>query len=117
MTRHAMTYTGGRSGSPSLATLAANVGPLVYYVRTRDDLVKIGHTTALASRVSFYGGFSRLLAVQAGTRDDERALHQRFAPHRARGAEYYEPSAAVFDHIDDVRAALRLSPVERWARA
>ncbi len=90
------------------------LGEVVYAIRTMDDLVKIGHTTNLAQRITTYGiggDLQRILFAIPGTRVDEEILHQRFTAHRARRREYYRPAAEVMDHINAVRARLGVAPV------
>lgn len=97
----------------SLTSLCREIGPCVYFIRTDDGLVKIGHTTDLAARKRKFGsGWDRILAVVPGTRDDEAALHERFAGDRVRGREFYAPTARVLRHVNDIRTALGLAPIE-----
>jgi len=103
---------------PSFPKLAAHLPPVVYYLRNREDLLKIGHTTDLANRRRQHGvPWSHILAITPGTLRDERTIHFRFARYVARGVEYYYPVAPMFDHIDQVRAAMGLGPVTRWTRS
>lgn len=103
---------------PSFAKMAAHLPPVVYYLRNREDLLKIGYTTDLANRRRQHGvPWSNILAITPGTLRDERTIHFRFARYVARGVEYYYPVAPMFDHIDQVRAAVGLSPMVRWTRS
>lgn len=71
----------------------------VYYVK-RDDLIKIGYTADLASRVRALKG--RLLAVEPGSRSIERERHAQFAAHRVLG-EWFKPAPELLDHIAKLR--------------
>lgn len=95
----------------SLTSLSRELGPVVYVIRTDDGLVKIGHTTDLASRKRAYGsGWDRILLVQRGTVEDEAALHERFAEHVARGREYFHPAPALLAFVNESRALLGVGP-------
>lgn len=104
--------------SRSVHSLAQDLGPVVYYIRTKDDLVKIGYTSDIRLRIYRLGGsWDRLLALVPGTLADEQALHQTYRPHRARGHEYYWPATELLDHIDGIRDRMGAPPVERWVAA
>jgi len=109
----------GRSAAgTSLKLLSETLPPVVYYLRNREDLIKIGWTANLAQRRHWHGvPWSNILAITPGTLRDERTIHFRFARYVARGVEYYYPVAPMFDHIDRVRAAVGLSPMVRWTRS
>lgn len=99
---------------PSLTKLCQDLPPVVYFMRTRDDLIKIGHTRDLAARKYHFGsGWTHILAILPGSRDDERAMHHRFADHLARGKEYFHPAPDVISYINGLRAKLGVSPIER----
>lgn len=86
--------------------------PVVYFIRTDDGLIKIGHTTNLATRKRAFGsGWERILAVIPGSRDDEAAEHERFAKHLARGHEYFHPAPEVLNRINEIRQTLGVSPI------
>lgn len=95
----------------SKTALANDVGPVIYAVRTRDNLIKIGHTTRLANRMRAYGGLGNLLALRPGTRDDELALHRSLAAHVHHGREYYNPTPEVIAVINGMRATHGLAPI------
>lgn len=95
----------------TIAALSRDLPPVIYFLRTRDDLIKVGWTEHLANRkaqLSIYG-WDALLAVKAGTWDDEQALHRQLRPYLARGREYYHPVPEVIAVIDDVRSSFGLS--------
>lgn len=74
----------------------------IYYIRL-NDVIKIGWTSNLHSRLVDYNPGAVLLAHHAGTRADERDLHRAFAPLRVHGREWYDGNAQIIlDHIDAV---------------
>lgn len=99
----------GRRETPT--SIARELGPVVYFVRTDSGLIKIGHTVDLANRIKAYGGWRTLLAVQPGTRDDEHALHVRFADDLAEGREFFRASTGLLAYVNDVREPLGMEPV------
>lgn len=102
----------GPRRTPSISALCRELPPVVYFLRTDDDLIKIGHTTNLARRKGAFGpGWERVLAVVPGSRDDEAALHARFAEHLARGREYFRPAPDLLAHINELRFALGVQPL------
>jgi hypothetical protein len=97
----------------SPAALAHEVGPVVYYIRTDDGLIKIGFTSDLSNRKSYFGrGWHRVLAVTPGTLADESAQHERWAAYRAKGEEFYHPAPELMAHINDLRQKLGVSQME-----
>lgn len=60
----------------------------VYYVLV-GDLIKVGYTTHLQSRLSHYPPGSELLAARPGTREDEARFHATHGQYRAYGNEWY----------------------------
>jgi len=77
----------------------------VYFVRQANDagLIKIGYTDdSIKSRLSTLQTASpeplTLLCAVPGSRDEETALHARFAPYRRRG-EWFEPSSELLEYI------------------
>jgi hypothetical protein len=62
---------------------AATKEPVIYFISTDDDLIKIGHTTNLNTRLrslrTAHPKELRILLVLPGSREDERELHRRFA--------------------------------------
>ena len=101
-----------RRQPPRSVTLNA-LGPVIYAVRTRDGLVKIGFTRSLAVRSSHVGsGINSILAVRlAGTLDEERAIHDTLTDHVARGAEYYYPCHEVLDVVNQLRRDIQMPPL------
>lgn len=76
--------------------------PAVYFIACGDDLIKIGHTTNLRSRLRSLRTATpkelRVLLVIPGTRDDEQELHRRFSAHRA-GREWFFRCDAILEFI------------------
>lgn len=103
---------------PSFAALARQLPPVVYFLRTPDGLVKIGHTAGNLGqrRQTFRAQWEDVLALLPGSRADEAAMHRRFRRHLARGREFFQPAPEVIDYINELRAGMGLSPV-RWHRA
>lgn len=97
----------------SLAAMARELPPVVYYIHTRDNLIKIGFTRDLAARKCHFGsGWTHILAVQPGTMADEKATHRMFSDLLERGREYFRPEKPLMDHINSLRGALGISPVD-----
>jgi hypothetical protein len=75
---------------------------VIYFIACGDDLIKIGHTTNLRSRVRSLRTATpkelSVLLVIPGTRDDEQELHRRFSAHRA-GREWFYRSDAILEFI------------------
>ena len=98
----------------SPTALLRDVGPCVYFIRTSDNLIKIGYTSNLADRYAHYDrGLRGILAIQSGTLADERALHWRFRAYLAKGREYFKPAPELLGHIDTLRAALGVNPIRK----
>ncbi|GAA3417589.1 GIY-YIG nuclease family protein [Streptosporangium vulgare] len=85
---------------------------LVYFVE-REGLIKIGTTTNLANRLksiskgsSMPAGMTvgpvELLATEPGGRAVEGRLHGRFRKTRIHGTEWFRPSKALRNYIDDL---------------
>lgn len=96
-----------------------SLGPLIYAVRTKDGLVKIGVTTDLIERMKHIkGGTAELLALKPGTMADEQAIHRSLKGHASEGREYYLPTPSVLRVVNTMRAALGMEPVafkRTWA--
>lgn len=96
----------------SLSRLSQMLGDCVYFIRCDDGLIKIGWTSNIAQRKRAFGsGWTRILAVVPGSLADERALHKRFAAHRARGREYYNPDAEIVEYVNEIRSRLGVQPI------
>jgi Meiotically up-regulated gene 113 len=76
--------------------------PLVYFIACGDDLIKIGHTTNLYSRLRSLRTATpkeiRVLLAMPGTRDDEQELHRKFGAYRA-GREWFSRCDAITEFI------------------
>lgn len=96
----------------SRAQIAKECGPVIYAIKLRDGMVKIGHTTDIANRVHAYDcGFDGLLALKPGTLQDEQAIHATLVAHRAMGREYYHPTPEVLAVVNDLRATFGFEPI------
>lgn len=103
---------GKPEGFPSLSEaldVVSQVGPVVYAMRLRGDVIKIGHSGRLGRRRIQLQG--TMLAFRFGTRDDEQAIHALLAEHRHHGREYYHPTPEVLAVVNEMREALALEPV------
>lgn len=91
-----------------------SLGEVVYAVRT-GDVVKIGHTTNLQTRISAIrhetGYDPEVLAFMPGTYDDEQAIHAALDGHQHHGDEWYYPTRAVLEVVNVMRETLGLEPV------
>lgn len=104
-----------RARKESPTSIARDLGECVYFIRTKDDLVKIGHTTNLAKRKGGFGvSWNALLAVLPGTYEDEQVLHAQFVEHLERGREWYRPAPAILARINEIRARFGIPAVEPW---
>jgi hypothetical protein len=81
--------------------------PVVYFVRMPDGIIKIGYSASMETRMTKLGG--DLLALLPGTRDDERAHHERFAHCLDHGLEWFRPEPDLLAYVDTVREGLGLS--------
>jgi hypothetical protein len=94
-------------------TLARAVGQCIYFIRTDDNLIKIGHTGNLMKRRRAYGpDWKQILAVMPGTREQEHCLHLMFAAHLTRGREYFEPAPKLMNFINRIRAQLGVPEID-----
>lgn len=91
--------------------LARDVGPVVYAIRTKDGLIKIGHTANIYERALGLGGLKSILALRPGTYDDEQAIHRSLIAHRAKAREYYHPAPEVLAVVNEMRAGNRMDPI------
>lgn len=75
----------------------------IYFIRL-NDLIKVGWTRDLWSRVKAYGASAQLLVAYPGTRDDETTLHRQLRPALAKGREWYEDGSILAHFIDEALA-------------
>lgn len=113
---HGRHVSGGEYGtvdSPvSRADALNSLGSVVYALRTRDGLIKIGFTSRLGGRAGNLGGMDRLLAVRMGaTVADEQAIHDTLSGLAVRGREYYPPVPEVLHLVNEMRRKLRQPPI------
>ena len=96
-----------------LATYDDVMGPHLQWVRDRDpkvyylrlnDLIKIGTTGNLKSRLSSYPPGCVLLATEPGSTETEAQRHAQFARYRVRG-EWFRPGESLLAHIATLVAA------------
>lgn len=75
----------------------------IYFVRI-GDLIKVGWTRDLWSRLKSYGASAELLVSYPATRQDETNLHRQLTPARAKGREWYEDGQVVAMFIGEALA-------------
>lgn len=109
--KHALKNLATSERKSSVRPLLAALGPVVYAIRTRDNLVKIGFTSNLAHRYAQIGSMANILGWKSGTLNDESAIHRHLAPHAVRGREYYAPHPDVLAVVNEMREALGLEDV------
>lgn len=90
------------------AHLARTDGTL-YFIRL-GDLVKVGWTRDLWSRLKSYGASAELLVSYPGTRDDETNLHRQLRPALAKGREWYTDGSVIQHFIDEALAKFGQPP-------
>ena len=101
-----------RGAQEPVGPMLTALGPVVYAVRTKDNLIKIGCTTDLARRCHQVGpGMKSILAWRAGTRADELAIHTSLNGLAVRGREWYPWHPAVIGVINEMRADLGITPI------
>lgn len=66
----------------------------IYFVRL-GELVKVGWTRDLWSRLKSYGASAQLLVSYPATRDDETTLHRQLRPALAKGREWYHDGDVI----------------------
>lgn len=88
---------------------------ILYAARFPDGTIKIGHTKQIAQRlthlISDGGGRPEVLAIKAGTFEEEQAIHDMLAAHCRRGREWYNPDPEVLAVVNEWRAELRRDPL------
>jgi hypothetical protein len=76
--------------------------PVIYFIAAGDDLIKIGYTTNLRSRLrslrTAHPKELQILLVIPGSRDDEQDLHRRFVEFRV-GREWFKRCDPISDYI------------------
>ena len=104
-------HGGIATGSETPTRIAAEIEACVYAAWTPDRLIKIGYTTNLDRRIRGFGScWTDVLLVVVADMNFEKAMHARFKPYVARGAEYYYPVAEIMSWINDERAVWGVSP-------
>jgi hypothetical protein len=77
---------------------------VVYYLQV-GDMVKIGYTSNLPTRMRTYPPNSRLLAYESGGPALEAERHSEFAEELSAGREWFTPSDRLLAHISNIKAA------------
>ncbi len=103
-------HSQGRWG-PAITPLLAALGPVIYAIRTRDGLIKIGFTTNLGQRYSSLGSQRDILAWRPGSYAEEQALHDQLSAHVCRGREWYHPHPEVLAVVNAMRGDLGQTPL------
>jgi hypothetical protein len=85
-------------------------GSVVYYVLV-GDMIKIGYTANLPTRLASYPPGRRLLAYEPGGKLEEQRIHNRFERFRMAGNEWYRIEQPIIDRINELRHALGKKPV------
>jgi hypothetical protein len=70
----------------------------IYYVRV-GDLIKIGWTTDLRTRLRAYGPARQLLATETGGSGLEAQRHREFNHLLVAGKEWFRPGSDLLEHI------------------
>jgi hypothetical protein len=83
---------------------------VVYAIRLRDGIIKIGCSANVRSRRNFYTG-SEIVGFRFGDYADEQAIHAQLRSSVARGREYYHPTAEVLAVVNDMRQDFNLPPL------
>jgi hypothetical protein len=86
-------------------------GPVVYAIRTKDGLIKIGVTSQMSIRRRKLGPHDDILALKIGDRVVEQQIHARLTDHRHHGNEWYYPTPGVMAVINEMREDLGLKPL------
>lgn len=76
---------------------------VVYYLQV-GDVIKIGYTANLPTRLRSYPPNSRLLAYESGGPSLEAQRHMEFAEDLVAGREWFTPSARLLAHIASIKA-------------
>lgn len=100
--------------SPAPEPKQRPVDGTVYYIRS-GGYIKIGWTSDLAKRMRAYPPDTTLLAVEPGTRKDERRIHKRFAHLLTHGREWFPLAPQIIEHIERVKAEHGEPPVVDFA--
>lgn len=86
---------------------------MIYAIRLKDGVIKIGYTTSLRSRIAKLGcGFHDILAVMPGTLEQEQDIHSGLIAYRHHGREYYHPHEQVIAVVNQMRTTFDLKPIE-----
>jgi hypothetical protein len=82
----------------------------VYYVQV-GELVKIGFSVSLKTRLASYPPNRRLLATEPGGWDLEGQRHGQFRSLLRYGKEWFAPGPELIDHINTLRRQVGAQPV------
>jgi hypothetical protein len=86
------------------ASTPPRIGEVVYYIRI-GDLIKIGHTANLRTRLQHYPPNRKLLAVEPGNFATEQGRLAQFRHLLAEGNEWFRPAGDLLDHVNRIRQA------------
>lgn len=87
---------------------------VVYFAQARDGTIKIGTSINVDDRLRSLGRL-RLLRTVPGGFTAERVLHHALEAHRARGREWYHPTAEVLACVADPSPFLApRTPLDAW---
>lgn len=95
----------------AVGPLLSALGSVVYAIRTRDGLIKIGFTADLGQRYSALGRMGNILGWAPGTRADEAAIHRSFHGLAVQGREYYPDHPRVLSLVNEMRRDLGQEPL------
>lgn len=85
------------------AARLASIDGDMYFIRL-NEMVKVGWTRNLRSRLRAYGASAELLVHYPATRHDETNLHRQLRPALAKGREWYEDGPIIQRFIADAIA-------------
>lgn len=83
---------------------------MLYAARVEGDLIKIGCTSDLYTRLAHLKG--ELLAFRFGDFDEERDLHETLKASVHHGREWYHPTREVVAVVNEMRAEFNLDPID-----
>jgi hypothetical protein len=94
----------------------AEMGDVVYYVRRRDGLIKIGHSASLLRRMQSLNVRQKdILALEPGGSAREGQMHLKFAACNVRGpnlgVEHFTLTPELLAHINSIREQMGTFPV------
>jgi len=73
----------------------------VYYIRI-GERIKVGYSVDVKRRMRAYPPGSKLLAVEPGDRELEKARHRQFAGSRTDGREWFRPTQDLMELVQEL---------------